>query len=104
MAVELALFRGDDLLCRGSIVIERAPASSEFAVEGGGALVISHAFGLPACSLSLRFRDSEESNRLVEAGVAMGVHDSDDWESVALGPDHTLAFFCRPITTLPSPG
>ena len=104
MSVELALFRGDELLCRGSIVIDQPRASSEFPVEGGGVLVISHEFGLPACSLGLQFRQSVESEPLLDAGVAIGVHDSDDWESVALGPDHTLGFFCRAITTLPGAG
>jgi hypothetical protein len=101
MGVDLALFRGDELLGRGSIVIDRARGLSEFSLEGGGLLVISHEFGLPACSLGLRFRGSVESERLLEASLAMGVHDFDDWESVALGADHTLGFFCRAITTLP---
>lgn len=27
--------------------------------------------------------------------MAMGVHDSEDWESVALGKHHSFAFLCR---------
>jgi hypothetical protein len=102
MSVELALFRGDELLCQGSIAVTQTPASSEFPLEDRGVLVISHEFALPACSLGLQLRPSAESEPLIEAGVAMGVHDSDDRESVALGPDYTLGFFCHAITTPPA--
>ncbi len=101
MKVDLALFRGDELLCRGRISISEKRGSSEFAIHDDVTLFISHEFALPACSLSLELRrkseGSMEVDQLLEAGLAMGVHESDDWESVALGPDYTLGFFCRPV-------
>lgn len=102
MNVDLALFRGDELLCRGEINITATRASSEFSGHDNVTLSISHAFAMPACSLSVRLRRqsdaSGESEELLEAGLAMGVHESDDWESVALGPDFTLGFLCQPIS------
>ena len=34
--------------------------------------------------------------RLYSAALRMGVHTSQDWESVNLGNIHDLGFFCRP--------
>ena len=43
--------------------------------------------------------EASDPNRqpLIEEGIAMGVHHSTKWESVALGPEHTLVFRCIPI-------
>jgi len=102
MSVDLALFRGDELLGRGSICIRNQRESSEFALQDDMILFISHEFALPASSLSVELRrraeGAKEKELLLEAGLAMGVHESDDWESVSLGPEYTLGFFCRPVT------
>jgi hypothetical protein len=99
MTVDFALFRGDDCLCKGGLNIQSDDRSDEFELTDGCVLFVSHSFKLPACSLGLeiwRIADDLDKNEvLLEAGIAMGVHASDDWESVALGPDHTLAFMCR---------
>ena len=109
MAVEFALFHHDALLCRSTIRIEEQQKSEEFeytdpsdATGSGssrGHLVIRHEYGLPAASLQLwlvRYDAPESAGEIIlEAALAMGVHDSEDWESVALGEDYTFAFACR---------
>lgn len=111
MAVEFALFRGHYLLCRGIIRVEAQEKSEEFdyrvpdadgasdRTKAAGHLVICHRFALPAASLSItlvQFSSAGgESEIVLQAGLSMGVHDSDDWESVALGGNYTFAFLCR---------
>lgn len=111
MAVEFALFRGDDLLCRAAIRVEAQEKVEEFdygprdadgatdRTTAAGHLVVRHRFELPAASLSitlLQFSSAGgESEIVLQAGLSMGAHDSDDWESVALGGDYTFAFLCR---------
>ena len=111
MAVEFALFRGDDLLCRAAIRVGAQEKVEEFdygAREADGAiarttaaghLVLRHRFELPAASLSIALMQFSsaggEPEVVLQVGVSMGVHDSDDWESVALGGDYTFAFLCR---------
>jgi hypothetical protein len=112
MVVDFGMFHRDSLLCRGRIRIEESEKWEEFDYYSGesadgvthetkprGHLLIRHQFGLPTASLDLfmvQF-ETERSGRevILEAGVAMDVHDSEDWESVALGKEHTLAFLCR---------
>ena len=108
MTVEFALFHHDALLCQSAIRIEKQQKSEEFecadfsdatGMESTKAhLVIRHEYGLPAASLQLwliRSGAPESGEIILEAALAMGVHDSRDWESVALGEDYTFAFACR---------
>lgn len=110
LSVEFAVFRLDDLLCRGTICIEEREASDEFdyvdsAVNGaagwkaGGRLVLRHRFSLPTPTLHLMLIHATERQAtprvVLEAGLAIGVHTSTEWESVALGHEYTFAFLCR---------
>jgi hypothetical protein len=101
MTVEFGLFHHDVLLCRSKIRIEEHEKAEEFdCADTGGAssnkhLVVRHKFGLPAASLQLSFIDYAAGKIILEAGLAIGVHDSEEWESVALGEDYTFAFSCR---------
>lgn len=109
LAVEFVLFHHDVLLCRAAIRIEEQQKSEEFdypdpsagigTTSYEGHLVIRHQFGLPAASLQLwlirYIAPGSTGEVILEAALAMGVHDSEDWESVALGQDYTLAFRCR---------
>ena len=109
IAVEFGLFHHDALLCRSTIRIEEQRKSEEFECADpsdttGSAsskvhLVIQHQYGLPAASLHLwliRYVAPESAKEMVvDAALTMGVHDSEDWESVALGEDYTFAFRCR---------
>ena len=109
MAVEFGLLHHDVLLCRSTIRIEEHQKSEEFnyadpsdttgSASSKGHLVISHRYGLPAASLHvwlIRHVAPESAGEMIlEAALTMGVHDSEDWESVALGEDYTFAFRCR---------
>lgn len=109
MEVEFGLFHHDVLLRRSTLRIDEQQKSEEFDcadpsdTEGNasskGHLVIRHQFGLPAASLYLRLiryaAPGSAGEMILEAALEMGVHDSEDWESVALGEDYTFAFQCR---------
>jgi hypothetical protein len=108
LSVEFALFRNDTLLCRGMIQVEDQQKSEEFdyteppettgTASSGGHLAVRHQFGLPAASLEIwliRYLAPEGTGEVIlEAAMAMGVHDSEDWESLALR-EYTFAFRCR---------
>ncbi len=105
MTVEFGFFHHDDLLCRATIRIEEREKSEEFdsgtsdGAPPAGHLVIRHWLEFPSASLHLALVRCPTADAapevILEAGLAMGVHDSDDWESVALGGAYTLAFLCR---------
>lgn len=111
MTVEFGFFHHDELLCRATIRIEEREKTEEFDSGTGssddrsdgappaGHLVIRHRFELPAASLHLTLVRCPAADAaaevILEAGLAMGVHDSDDWESVALTEAYTFAFLCR---------
>lgn len=108
LVVELCLFRHDALLCRAIIRIEEQQKSEELdytdppddpgTTPSQGHLVIRHQFALPAASLHLwliRYAAPESTGEVIfEAALAMGVYDTEDWESVVLG-DYTFAFQSR---------
>lgn len=120
MRVEFALFEQDNLLRRGSLLIcakkgisccgEQHPLSvtratgESLVAQAFSGLIIEHEFELPAAGLSLRYlemtpsADGTQSHIQTERFVAalrMGVHRSEDWESVALG--YRFAFRCDPL-------
>ena len=92
MVVEIAFFDVDELLCRGEIRI--AEVESSKTISGARhAFDLTYSFEDPACPISIVCRS--DSDVLYKAALRMGVHDSDDWESLDLGNIHTMAFFCR---------
>jgi hypothetical protein len=109
MEVAFVLFYHDVLLCRSTVRIEEHQKSEEFdcsdtlSTTGTASskrhLVVRHKFGLPAASLQLSligYAAPESVGKIIlEAALAIGVHDSEDWESVALGEDYTFAFRCH---------
>lgn len=128
MHVTFALFEGDELLQRGEFLIglERAfgvygeqstfplpavpPFSDRLQIQLFAGLTIEHSFELPACPVTLCYYliDSANDNQLprqirrFRAALQMGVHASDDWESLEL-PPYTFAFKCSmPISALTS--
>ena len=93
LLIELAFFEKDTLLCRGGV-----RCGSEKAVEhldgiGGHRFELSSQFDEPACSVQIVCR--RDGALLYEAALRVGVHTSNDWESIKLGDIHTLAFRCR---------
>ena len=109
MEVQFGLFRNDDLLCRGRVRIEEVEKSEAFDyqltssddtpnVQPAGRMVLRHRFSLPAASLELKlvhFTAHDAPPKIpLDAALKMGVHTSEDWESVALGAEYSLAFLC----------
>lgn len=121
MHVEFALFLGDELLHLGNLVVRpeknvicygshrhvkivRTIVGTDVVVpldlfEG---LIVSTEFDLPASSIEMEYYQLRETGdahypikqiRLWKSALRMGVHTSEDWESLALDK-HTLAFKC----------
>jgi len=87
-------------------VVDRPDAVVDLLETGGvtgrqvaaGHLVVRHQVALPAASLSItrvQFSSAGGNPEIVLQALTIGVHDSDDWESVALGGDYTFAFLGR---------
>jgi hypothetical protein len=87
MHVELALFEGDTMLDRG--VIRVVPSKT---VDTFSQFRITHRLGANAADVFIS--DFASHIRLKRSALAMGIHESVDWESINLG-DYRLAFWCR---------
>jgi hypothetical protein len=92
MQIDLAFFDEDILLCRGSIVCDET--ESQTTLSGSGhEFTIKHQFANPASPVFITCLN--EDKRLYETALRVGVHDSEDWESIDLAKVHTLAFRCK---------
>jgi len=92
MHVEFAVFDGEVLLSRGRFHCIASSRTECFAGAESHQFTITHRFDLPACRVFIECRQGDTIR--YRAGLAMGVHDSDDWEAVDLGQIHTFAFRC----------
>jgi len=112
--VEFALFRGDELVQRGNILIRPEKGCScfgehrhamigdhDFALFVG--LIVEHRLEVPASPLTMHYFEVVETDDAaeplrqslaLEAALRMGVHTSDDWESINLVKGYSLAFKC----------
>jgi len=93
MLVDLAFFEGDVLLARSVVRCGSAEATESIMGEGHEFLV-THRFEEPACPIEIVC--TKAGKRLYSAALRVGVHRSEDWESVSLGNIHDLGFLCRP--------
>ena len=92
MHIELGFFAGDVLLARSCITCRQREEAIELEGAGGHVWSIKARFEEPASPVEIEcVRDGQ---RLYRAALQVGVHDSDDWESIGLDI-HTLAFRCR---------
>lgn len=121
MHVDLALFKGDALLHRCRFLIGSEKGISCYGehthfslsdaepdglpVELFSGLVVEHQFDLPACPVGIQLFDVVSTDDLAEAyrqsrvfsaSLHMGVHTSEEWESISLG-DYTISFWSRPL-------
>ena len=90
LLIELAFFSGDDLLCRGSVCCGAVETADHFEGAGGHHFDTTSRFDLPASPVEIICR--LDGKRLYQAALRVGVHTSDDWESIDLANIHTLAF------------
>jgi hypothetical protein len=93
LLIELAFFDKDMLLCRGGVRCGSAKVVEHLDGVGGHQFELSSQFEEPACPVEIACR--RDGTLLYEAALRVGVHTSDDWESVELGNVHTLTFRCR---------
>ena len=93
MVVDLAFFDGEILLCRGSIQCCPHERTTCFS-DGSHNFAVTYMLEEPSSPICIVCtRDGEQ---LYSAALQMGVHTSQDWESINLGNIHTLAFWCNP--------
>ena len=115
MLVSFGFFKGDTILHKGALYIEQRKGMSVYGehkhyilpdssieVQLFGGLVIEHEFEAPACPVTIKYFGIEPGSSPTEpyrqiqhlnAALRMGVHDSEDWESLQL-IDYTLGFKC----------
>ena len=92
MRVELAFFKGDQVLCRG--VIELAPEERQYTVESaeGEMFRLSYRLEEPMCGVGVRcYKFGKMVGRVT---VPMAVHTSKDWEAVKLVEGYVMCFKC----------
>jgi len=92
LLIELAFFKGDDLLCRGTVRCGALDTADHFDGVGGHHFDVSSRFEQPASPVQIVCR--RDGKQLYEAALRVGVHTSDDWESLDLANIHTLGFRC----------
>jgi len=91
--IELAFFDKDTLLCRGGVRCGSTKAVERLDGVGGHQFEVSSQFEEPASPVEITCR--RDGTLLYEAALRVGVHTSDDWESVELGNIHSLVFRCH---------
>src|SRR6188768_3575805 len=92
--IEMAFFRGDVLLCRGTARCISGETNHTF--DGADhSFQVTHAFELPACRVFITA--STGGKHLFRSASRMGVHTSDDWEAIDLGAGYSLVFKCTEV-------
>ena len=92
MEVDLAFFDNDQLLARGSICCG-PETQTEVISQSGYDFEVSHSFEAPSSPVTIVCRQGDK--QLYKAALQVGVHTSEDWESINLGDVHTLGLRCR---------
>ena len=119
MHVQFGFFEGDKLLHQGGLSIKcvkaffcygehkhfgysLSSAVRPLEIQFFSGLIFETQFEFPACPVSLKFLEVLPSNDpsepfiqklTLDAALRIGVHQSDDWESIELGRN-TFAFKC----------
>ena len=92
MDIKMAFFEGDDLLASGEIHCRPEEQILTFNGEGGHSFEVRASYEEPAIPIFVTC--SINGQQLYRTAIRMGVHTSDDWESVDLGNIHTLVYKC----------
>ena len=87
MRVDLALFEGDEFLCRGEVNVGRDEEIHSFSL-----FQVTHQLGQDAADIVLS--NFSAHLHLKTVSLDMPIHESTDWESIDLGR-YTVAFWCR---------
>ena len=92
MHVDFAFFDGDTLLLRGFFHCVTSSRTERFVGGESHEFIVTHRFDTPACPIEIECRRGTEVR--YTAALRMGVHDSEDWESIDFANVHTFAFRC----------
>lgn len=95
MRLDLAVFDGDTLLARTSVMLGET-RKTEVVVAGRYEFESHHAYQEPSSPVDITCRAN--GRHLYRAALQVGVHNSDDWESIELGTIHTLGFRCSGVS------
>lgn len=95
LLIDIAFFSGDDLISQGSVRCGASKIISRLDGVSGHRFEITSKFEEPACPVEIRCCCQEKE--LYKAALRVGVHTSDDWESVDLAGIHTLGFRCHEL-------
>jgi hypothetical protein len=95
MKIDLVLFDEETLLAKAVILCTAKNTSEEFQGKYGHEFSVTHCFEEPASPITISC--TLDGKRLYNAALRVGVHTSDDWESISLGEIHTLGFMCREL-------
>ena len=87
MRVDLALFDGDEFLCRGEVIVGPVEEAHSFSL-----FQVNHRLGQDAADIVLSNFPGHIDLKTIT--LDMPIHESSDWESIELGR-YTLAFWCR---------
>jgi hypothetical protein len=93
MNIDIAFFDDDAFLVKGYIHCSAHEQHFSFDAESGFRFDVTSQFEEQACPVSIRCTTS--SGLIYNAALRIGVHSSDDWESISLGDIHTLVFWCH---------
>lgn len=93
LQVDLAFFDQDRLLCQTLVVCSTQRTQSSVASDSGHVFEIHHQYEDKSCPLEISCHYDDQ--QLYKAALRIGVHTSDDWESISLGDIHELCFYCR---------
>ena len=90
LSIEMAFFDGEILLVRCRV--ECTKEKQLYQVKGIDDYLFDITYSLELPSSPVEIICSNSSGLLYKAALRVGVHTSEDWESIELGDIHTLAF------------
>lgn len=93
MLVDIAFFDADILLLEGQIICTKKEEIDIIESSSGHIFEIKHQFKEPACPVFIICKLNNKE--LYKSALNIGVHQSEDWESINLGDIHTLGFRCN---------
>lgn len=91
--VEAAFFSGDVLIARGTFDVEEEKKQIQITSDSGDLFEITHKFEEPASPIEIKYVKNQDLKW--KSALRMGVHDSDDWETINLVNDFDLCFKCE---------
>jgi hypothetical protein len=90
--MDTAIFNGDGLLASGSLEFADGEANVVLGNSVGYRFEVSYRFEEPACPVFVTCYSANAF--LYRTALRVGVHNSEDWESVELAESHVLVFKC----------